>query len=749
MKAVLFQPRRGGITVEDVPAPQLESGRVLIRNEFSLISAGTERSAVEVGHQNLIGKARQRPDQARQVVDNVRKVGLSETFHMVNDRLDTPSILGYSCAGTALRVAEGVYDIPAGSRVAAAGAGYASHAEVVAVPRNLCCPVPDDVPSRFAAFSTVAAIALQGIHQADTQPGSRVAVVGLGLVGQLTVRLLTAYGYDVVGIDRDESMLALAGAVGVTALARDTDDLEHTVRRRWRDTGADAVLVTAATKSADPIDLAGRLARDRATVVVVGDVLVAPPRSSYYGKELTVRYSRSYGPGRYDPVYEERGIEYPEGFVAWPLRRNMEEFLRLAARGLDLESLAPVVFPADEAPAAYALLDATGPDRRVAILLSYRGEPASEPDLESVVPAPAASPRPGGPGARVRIAAVGAGSFPTRMLFPHLKRLAQVDFAWLITGRGITAPYQCRRWGFDRAVAGLDEGLGAGGADAVMVLGPHATHASQAVRVLDAGLGLFCEKPLAVNEDELDAVATAWLAGGGPAMAGFNRRYAPSVQRLVEVRRRRPGPVQVVYRIFAGTLRDDHWLMDPAQGGRVLGEVCHFVDLAGFLAGSPPVSVLATSGDGTADPVRAQSASVHLIYRDGSTASIVYGGLTPPGAPKELIEVAGDGLAARIDDFKSLRVWSRRSETSRYRGGPKGHAEEMNGFVALLEGRPAPESDFVASLWSTLATCRVANSILSGQVEPVRPTTAGLARALGVEAASGAGEEAGDTVGKR
>ncbi|MDQ6838210.1 MAG: bi-domain-containing oxidoreductase [Actinomycetota bacterium] len=748
MKAVLFQPRRGGISVEDVPAPQLVAGRVLIRNEFSLISAGTERSAVDVGHQGLIGKARERPDQARQVLDNVRKVGLAETIRTVNDRLDTPSILGYSCAGTALRVAAGVDDIPARSRVAAAGAGYASHAEMVAVPRNLCCLVPDEVPSRFAAFSTIAAIALQGIHQADAQPGSRVAVVGLGLVGQLTVRLLAAYGYDVVGIDRDESMLALAGAVGVTALARDTDDLEHEVRRQWRNTGADAVLVTAATKSADPIDLAGRLARDRATVVVVGDVLVAPPRSSYYGKELTVRYSRSYGPGRYDPVYEDRGIDYPEGFVAWPLRRNMEEFLRLDARGLDLESLAPVVFPAEEAPDAYALLDATGADRRVAILLSYPPEPPSDPDVGPVAPVPAASPRSRAPGSRVRIAAVGAGSFPTRMLFPHLKRLGQVEFAWLTTGRGITAPYQCRRWGFDRAVAGLAEGLGAGGADAVMVLGPHATHAPQAVSVLDAGLGLFCEKPLALSEDELDAVATAWLAGGGPAMAGFNRRFAPSVQRLGAVRRRRPGPIQVVYRVFAGTLRDDHWLMDPAQGGRILGEVCHFVDLAGFLAGSPPVAVVATSADGTADPVRAQSATIHVTYRDGSTASIVYGGLTPPGAPKELIEVAGDGLAARIDDFKKLDVWSRPTETSRYRGGPKGHAEEMDGFVALLEGRQAPESDFVASLWSTLATCRAVTSILTGQVESVRPTTGGLARALGVELVSSAGEEAGHAAGR-
>jgi len=657
-------------------------------------------------------------------------------------------------------VAAGVNDIPAGSRVAAAGAGYACHAEIVAVPRNLCCAVPDGVPSRFAAFSTVAAIALQGIHQTETQPGSRIAVVGLGLVGQLTVRLLAAYGYDVVGIDRDESMLQLCASVDVAALARDADDLEQAVRRQWRQAGADAVIVTAATKTADPIELAGRLARDRANVVVVGDVLVAPPRSSYYGKELTVRYSRSYGPGRYDPRYEDRGIEYPEGFVAWPLRRNMEEFLRLAARGLDLESLAPVVFPADEAPAAYALLDATGPDRRVTILLSYPGDDSADAPAEPVrTPVPRPAHRPSDEGVPIRVAAVGAGSFPTRMLFPHLKRHAQVDFAWLTTGRGITAPYQCRRWGFERAVAGLDEGLSAGGADVVMVLGPHATHAAQAVRVLQAGMGLFCEKPLALSEEELDTVATAWLAGDAPAMVGFNRRYAPSVQRLVEKRRRRPGPIQVVYRVFAGTLRADHWLMDPAEGGRILGEVCHFVDLAGFLAGSPPETVLAATGDGAADPVQAQSATVHISYADGSTASIVYGGGTPSGAPKELIEVAGDGLAARIDDFNKLSVWGRRTGTSRFRGGPKGHAEEMAGLVDLVKGRSSPESDFVASLWSTLATCRVATSILTRQAQAVQPTTAGLARALGVvpvrvvpvrvDPAGGVGKEDGRTATPR
>ncbi|MDQ6909285.1 MAG: bi-domain-containing oxidoreductase [Actinomycetota bacterium] len=732
MKAVLFNPREGAITVEDVPTPHLTHGRVLVRNEFSLISAGTERSTLEVGQKGLIGKARQRPDQARRVVQTLRQVGPVETYRFVNDRLSTPAVLGYSCAGRALQVADGVDDIAPGSRVAAAGAGYASHAEIVAVPRNLCCPVPDAVPSHFAAFSTVGAVALQGIHQAEAQPGSRVVVVGLGLVGQLTVRLLSAYGYDVVGIDRDESMLELAEATGVMTLASEDDELEATLSRRWRQDLADAVIVTAATKSADPIELAGRLARDRANIVVVGDVLVAPPRSSYYGKELTIRYSRSYGPGRYDTGYEDRGVKYPEGFVPWPLRRNMEEFLRLSARGLGLESLAPVVFPADEAPAAYALLDATGRDRRVAILLSYPDAPAPEPQGEPSPPTPNRAPRRHGPGEPVRIAAAGAGAFPTRMLFPHLKRNADVEFAWLTTGRGVTAPYQCRRWGFARAVAGIDEGLRIGGADVVMVLGPHATHAPQSVEVLKAGAGLYCEKPLALTEDELDGVVDAWRESGAPAMVGFNRRFAPSVRQLVEERRRRSGPIQIAYRIFAGRLNDGHWLSDPAQGGRILGEVCHFVDLAGFLVGMPPASVFATNADGGADPVMAQSATVSLVYGDGSTASITYGGLTPAGAPKEQLDVAGDGFAAQIRDFKSLTVWGRRTKRFHYRGARKGHAEEMDGLVALVMGQPPAAAGFVASVWSTLATCRVVTSIRTGRSEPVKPATAALARCLGV-----------------
>lgn len=385
MKTVLLSPRTGAITVGEIPAPEAAAGVVVIRNDWSLISAGTERATVSTGAQSLLGKARHRPDQVAQVLDSVKRTGLVETYRTVQDRLDRPVQLGYSCAGTVLRTGEGVDDIRPGMRVAAAGARYASHAEIVAVPRNLVVPVPDGVDTQWAAFATVGAIALQGIHQAEVVSGSRIAVIGLGLVGQITLQLLRAYGYDGVGIDPDPAMVALAESAGLVAFPREAVGLPGAVSRHWAGADADAVLITAATSSSDPVEFAGLLARDRATVVVVGDVNVAPPRSSYYHKELTIRYARSYGPGRYDARFEEDGHPYPEGYVPWTERRNLAEVLRLLAAGaVDFARLKPRVFAVEDAAGAYEALKPSTAGRSVALLLRYSAtaqlpsRPASE-----------------------------------------------------------------------------------------------------------------------------------------------------------------------------------------------------------------------------------------------------------------------------------------------------------------------------------------------------------------------------------
>jgi predicted dehydrogenase/threonine dehydrogenase-like Zn-dependent dehydrogenase len=741
MRAVLFRPKDGEITVEEVPDPHPGPGQVLVRNHFSLISAGTERSRLEAGRASLIGKARRRPDQVRQVLENVRLHGPLETWKVVSDRLSSPMLTGYSTAGTVVEIGSGVDDVRPGQLVACAGAGYANHADLVVVPRNLCAVVPAPVSPRDAAFATVGAIALQGVHQAGVLPGSRIVVIGLGLVGQITMQLCGAYGYDAIGIDADESMVKLAVACGGAALHRSDAQLVELVQHQLGGP-PDAVLITAATESTDPVELAGTLARDRGQVVVVGEVAVAPPRSSYYEKELTLTYSRSYGPGRYDPVYEEGGIEYPEGYVPWDERRNLSEVLRLAAsKRLDFEALGPVVYSIEQAADAFSRLTATGADRKVAVLISYGGEPgtAGTPGISRPVASSNGSSvagardlldrgAPAGPRG-VSIATVGAGSFGARMLLPHLKANPSVSFSFIATQSGVSAVHQGRRFGFRRAVDELGEGLAAGDTDAVLVLTRHDSHARYVVEALSAGAAVYCEKPLALTEQDLDTIASAWLESRKPAMVGFNRRFAPAVSTLVDVLRRRHTPVQVMIRVFAGQLWPNFWLLRPEQGGRILGEVCHFVDLANWLVGAPAVEVTASSPGG-ADPVRTESVSVLLSYGDGSSATITYSGDTPRGAPKELIEVATLGMAARIDDFRSLRIWGRGATHKSYRGLPKGHKEEMAAFVAMLQGSPAAATDFRLALWSSLATCRLAAAITSGGPVEIAPAGERLALAL-------------------
>ncbi len=732
MKTVLLSPRTGSVTVGEIPAPEAVPGQVVIRNDWSLISAGTERATVSTGGQSLIGKARQRPEQVAQVLDSVKRTGLAETYRTVQDRLDRPVQLGYSCAGTVLRTGEGVGDIRPGMRVAAAGARYASHAEIVAVPRNLVVPVPDGVDTQWAAFGTVGAIALQGIHQAEAVPGSRIAVIGLGLVGQITLHLLRAYGYDGLGVDPDPAMVALAESAGLTAFPRDADGLPGVLSRRWAGAGADAVLITAATSSSDPVEFAGRLARDRATVVVVGDVNVAPPRSSYYHKELSIRYARSYGPGRYDPRFEEGGQGYPEGYVPWTERRNLAEVLRLLATGaVDFARLKPRVFPMEDAADAYEALKPSGTGRSVALLLRYPGTA----QLVSPPVPPPGTRRWNTPRGTIRVAAIGAGNFATRTLFPELAREPNVAFSWVAGGRGLSAAHQGRRWGFRTVEQSVDTGLASGDTDCVMVLSRHDSHGRYAARVLKGGAALYCEKPLGLTETELEDLADAWLLSGAPAMAGFNRRFAPALRDL---RAALPAgaPLQVVYRVFAGRLPAEHWYFDPGQGGRLLGEVCHFIDTAGFLVPGRPVAVRAVGVDGR-DPATAQSVTLQVTYDDGSAASVVYGGLTPPGAPKELLEVAADGVAARIDDFGSLTVWrGGRAATTKYRGAPKGHAAEMRALVRLVRGEQldsgtAAAADFGAALWSSLVACRAARSLAEDRVMETAPSTPALVRALG------------------
>lgn len=728
VRAVLMQPGTGVVSVEELPEPARRPDLVVIRNGYSLLSAGTERAAVENASRSLTAKLRDRPDKVAKLISKVREAGPTAALRTVRDQLDPPAIvLGYSCAGYVIDPGGTGYFVP-NDLVAAAGAGYAVHADVIAVPHNLCVKVPHGVSAHEAAFATVGAIALRGIHQAGTEPGSRVAVIGLGLIGQLAVRLLKAYGYDVVGIDVDEPMVDRARTAGIRALVRSSRTLVSDVRRSWNDGLADAVLITAATASTDPIELAGQLARDRATVVVLGDVAVRPSRATYYHKELEIKYSRSYGPGRYDPLYEEGGLPYPEGFVPWDERRNLSEVLRLVSIGaLDIGTLAPEVLPVQDAAAAYRRL--TNPeDRQVAILLSYApGNPVAADTA-------AETERLSHEGLRkatVRLGVLGAGSFASNVLLPILTKDKRAELAWLASGRAINAFNESKRWKFNRTVSSLEEGIALGETDGVLVLTRHDSHATSTALLLRLGITAFCEKPLALSEEQLEDVSKSWLEGGAHAMVGFNRRFAPLLQELkVAIKDR--GPLQLSYRVFAGQLDPHHWYFDREQGGRVHGEVCHFVDTLCWLVGSPAVAVTARAVGALHDPVTAQSVTALLEFTDGSVASLTYCGNSPSGPPKELLEVSADNFVGRLHDFVLLETWNDGTKhETRSKVQDKGHRAEMSAFVQLVAGEDCPEADFALSLASTLVTCRLADSLVTDERRDTRPVANAMLKAIG------------------
>lgn len=716
MKQVIQEMGTGALRLVDVPAPLVRPGGVLVRTLHSVISIGTERSKIELGRKSLLGKARERPDQVRKVLDAVKREGVASAYRKARSRLSAPSPLGYSCAGVVEAVGVGVDDIEVGQLVACAGAGYANHAERVWVPKNLVVPVPEGVPSAEAAFATLGAIALQGVRQADVHLGETVAVIGLGILGQLTVQLLRAAGAQPIGIDVDAARVKLAERHGAAGVLR-SEDVAGRVAVLSGGIGVDAVIVTAATSSEDPIRLAGEIARDRGRVVVVGAVPIRLPRSSYYEKELEIRLSRSYGPGRYDPGYEEKGNDYPVGYVRWTERRNLGEFLRLLSTGaVRVDGLITHRFPFAEVERAYETL--MGGDGRGAlgVVLEYPEEATEEPRRivvagkrgSAAARAPIAGP--------IGVGLIGAGNFAQDVLLPSLRRLG-VELRGVVTASGFTARGVAEKHGFAYAASSADEVLADPGTHVVVIATRHDEHARLAADALRAGKAVFVEKPLALDEASLDDVLIA-ASQGGPLMVGFNRRFAPATQFVRERLARTPGARVVQIRVNAGALPPTSWVHDPeVGGGRLIGEGCHFIDLAAYLAGSPAVEVSAR-GIGGADPAAALQDNVVVTLRcaDGSIASILYTSKGNPRSGKERIEVFAGGVSAVIDDFRSTEVHGAKRE--RWTGRQdKGHRAELEAFVRAVREGAAPPISLAELENSSRATLRAARSLAIGLPE--------------------------------
>jgi len=711
VKQVAQRPRDGRISVVDAPLPSLKPGWILVANRASLISAGTERTKVELGAKNLAQKARARPDLLKKVVDRARSEGIGSALSAARERLDALSPLGYSSAGTVIRVGAGVEGIAPGDRVACGGGGFATHAEVIAVPRNLIAAVPDGVPFESAAYATVGAVALHGVRRAEAQLGERVGVIGLGLVGQLAVRILAAGGCTLIGVDLDPKAVELAASGGARAFERDRDGLQSSVLEATGGLGLDSVLVCAAATSSDPVRLASELARDRGRVVIVGDVPIEADRALFYEKELELRLSRSYGPGRYDRDYEERGRDLPPAYVRWTEQRNMQAFLDLVASGaVDPSPLTTHRFPVEQAERAYALLtDDRGEERPFGILLEYAYEE------RPAAPTPHSARRSGAGTARIGL--IGAGSFARATLLPAL-RDAGAELAAVASGGGLTATDVATRFGFERAADSADEILADDSIDAVVIATRHASHAQLTASALRTGKAVFVEKPLAIDRDGLAEVEEA-LAPDSLLMVGFNRRFAPLAVQLRNELEAVASPT-LLARVNAGPLPADHWAHDPEDGGgRLIGEGCHFVDLLSYLSGGPTVVVHALAVPHPQRPLECSDEVVATLrFGNGGVGTLVYTGGGDPRLPKERIEAFGGGLAAVLDDFRRLELSRGGKRRVTKQRQDKGHKAELARFLAAVRGET--EAPAVSTyLDSTRATLALVDSLRDGSAVEV------------------------------
>ena len=710
MKQVVQDLQTHAISVEEVPTPVCQAGGVLVKTVASLISSGTERSTVQLGGMNLVEKALERPDLVKTLFHRWRTSGVSDVVATIRAKLDRALPLGYSAAGEVLEAGEEVGEFRAGCRVACGGMGYASHAEIIWVPKNLCVRIPDAVDYDAAAFVAVGAIALQGVRVAEARVGERVAVVGLGLVGLITAQVLQAAGCTVWGIDPDPTRVELARELGVTyaavnsefVLSSDLPDPE----------GADAVIITAASNTNQPIALAGQIARDRGIVVVVGDVRVDVPRELYYKKELQVRYSRSYGPGRYDTSYEEKGRDYPLGYVRWTEKRNMQAFLDMvAAKRIDLTRVVTHRFDIARAAEAYELLTGKRKEKYVAILINYP---------QAAVPSPRLQLRPIDSGKRptgmkpgkIRIGWIGAGSFSRAKLLPVLRKLPNLELVGLANATGVSASRVGKTFGFQYCTTDASAILSDPTIEAVFIGTRHHLHGPLVLAAIESGKHVFVEKPLCVNEQELESISRLYVRSSRVLTVGFNRRFSPFARECKKFFEAGHGPLSFVYRVNAGPLPAGHWVQDPEQGhGRVISEVCHFVDLLGFLSGALPVKVEAWPLGESPDESNLQ---IQISLSDGSRGQIQYLACGDAGVPKERLEVCGRGRTAICDDFrKSFFHQANRCHTRTLFRQDKGHQEELKCFARALAEKTPPIP--FESLWATtLATLRVRESLLGG-----------------------------------
>jgi len=726
MKAVVQDMKSGAMQVGEVPPPALKPGGILVRVRRSLISLGTERAVMALGKKGPLGKALDRPDLARKVLNKAAQEGYWGTYQVVRNLLAAPIPLGYSCAGEVMQVGEEASEFSVGERVACAGLAFANHAEVDYIPRNLAVKMPAALSYDSACFVAVGSVALQGTRLARLALGERVAVLGLGLVGQICMQLVRCAGGTVIAFDPDAGKHALARELGAHDVLGDEEALRRSVTELSDGQGADAVLVCAASSSSAPLQLAAALSRLKGRVVLIGQTGMKLERRAFFEKEIELVVSRSYGPGRYDPAYEERGIDYPYGYVRWTERRNMQAFLELLGReDARVEPLITHRFAIDEAERAYEIVSGKRKEPAIAIVLEYDTHEQAATRLE-LRPTSGEAPRAArGSLQSLRLGVIGAGNFAQGVLLPAFARQEGVRFEVFCTSSGFTSEAIARRYKAASCTSDPEEVIHDPNVDAVLIATRHDQHAPLALAALRAGKAVFVEKPLALDPDSLEVLrAFAREAGPPRLMVGFNRRFSPlavACRRFFEGSRE---PLSVFYRVNAGQLPADSWVFDSVQGGgRIIGEGCHFIDMLCYLTGAWPRRVYAESLQAASEAsVDRQSVQVSLRMSDGSVATLHYLSNGDPSLPKEYCEVFGGQKVAILENYRSLTLHcGNRRKRRRLMNQQKGFREEAAAFVgALRSGGPMP-IDFETLVAVTRATFLVHESLDSGAAVQADP----------------------------
>jgi polar amino acid transport system substrate-binding protein len=705
MKQVVQSYRTGELKVAEAPAPRVGDGSLLVATRISLISSGTERQLIDLAKASLAGKAMARPDLVRRVVRNIQRDGLQPTIEKVFAKLDTPIPLGYSLAGEVLEVGRRVGGVAVGDRLACAGAGLANHAEINAIPKNLTVAIPANVDDEDASFVTLGAIAMQGVRLAIPTLGERIVVMGLGLIGLLTVQLLKANGCRVLGFDPNAARVSLALELGADVAV--SDSLAEAVAGFTNGHGADAVILTASSKSSEPINIAAEISRLKGRIVVVGLVGMTIDREPFYKRELELKLSMSYGPGRGDPSYEQGGQDYPLPYVRWTEQRNMEAFLALVADGkVTPKRLVTHRFAIAEAEKAYELMESGAP--HLAILLTYPEAPKG-PIERSIRLAP---PPPKSDGNRV--AFIGLGNYAKGVLLPALKKASKVALTTVVTSTGVSAGHAGEKNGFAVIATDPAAALADPETDTIFVATRHDTHASLAAAALRAGKHVFCEKPLAINAEGLAEVIAAAHQATGLLTVGFNRRCAPLLIEAKKALEPRSGPLVMLYRINAGAIPGDSWIQRDEGGGRIVGEVCHFVDALTFLCGSLPIEAQAITARDHADAV-----SILIRFADGSTGTIVYTSLGDQGVSKEYLEAFAAGRVVQLDDFRRLTITSGGKAHVKKDAQNKGQRELVEEFLAATRGKRAAPISMAEIVAVTETTLAIEESLRTSDPAPV------------------------------